>query len=133
MHKFNIPNETPILPYVWDMKRKQRIDMSKVYIWKARLNIHGIKQHYELNYWDNFAPVVTWTSIRLILILSIIMGWHTKKIDFVLAYNQDPVECKLFMNISKRFDVDGNPSSHELQIISNLYGGNRLIGHGMNF
>ena len=123
VHKLNFPNKTAVLSYVWAMKHKQQIAMHKVYKWKSLLNIHGIKQQYGLNYWENYAPLVTWTDIKLILILFIMTGWHTKKIDFLLDYPQAPVKYELFMKIPKIFDVERNPSSHSLQIFSNLYRG----------
>ena len=65
---------------------KENIKMQKVYKWKARLNIHGGKQVYGVNYTDTFSPVVTWITVRLILILSIIYKGRTRQVDFVLAF-----------------------------------------------
>jgi hypothetical protein len=70
------------------MKRKRKIATREVYKWKARLNIDGSKQVKGLNYWEP----ASWPTIRLILIMSIIKGWHTKQIDYVLAYTQADVE-----------------------------------------
>ena len=46
----NIPERMKVLPLVWEMKRKRRIDMRKVYKWKSRLNVHGGKQEFGVNY-----------------------------------------------------------------------------------
>jgi hypothetical protein len=40
-----------------------------VYKWKARLNLHGGKQEYGLNFWETYSPVVTWATVRMMLIL----------------------------------------------------------------
>jgi hypothetical protein len=40
--KDTIPLGTKVLPAVWAMKRKRRIDTREIYKWKARLNIDGI-------------------------------------------------------------------------------------------
>jgi hypothetical protein len=37
----DIPGGMPVLPSVWSMKRKRRIDTREVYKWKARLTVHG--------------------------------------------------------------------------------------------
>ena len=92
VHKSNIPKWTPILSYVYAMKRKRRISTCKVYKWSERMNIHDGKQQYGVNYWLTYATVVTWTETWLILILSIMMGWHTNQIDLLLAYPQDPID-----------------------------------------
>lgn len=72
-----VPKDVKILPAVWSMKRKRDIKTRKVYKWKARLNVHGGKQEYAVNYFETYAPVVTWYTVRLLLILSILLGWHT--------------------------------------------------------
>ena len=79
VHRSTIPKGTTVLPGVWSMKRKRDIKTREIKKWKARLNIHGGKQVKGETYWDTFAPVVTWISIRLILILSLIHGWHTRQ------------------------------------------------------
>jgi hypothetical protein len=85
-----VPKGTTILPSVWSMKRKRDIKTQQVYKHKARLNVHGGKQVYGENYFETFTPVVTWFSIRLLLVLSILNKWHTRQVDFVLAYTLHP-------------------------------------------
>jgi hypothetical protein len=72
MLKSQIPPGTPILPAVWAFRRKRRIDTQEVYKWKARLNIHGGKQEKDVNYWEMYAPVVGWPTIRLFLIMMVL-------------------------------------------------------------
>lgn len=57
---------------VWSLKRKGGIKTWEVYKWKARLNVYGGRQEKGINYWETFAPVVTWVTIKLWLILTII-------------------------------------------------------------
>jgi hypothetical protein len=58
----DLPEDTPVLDPVWNMKRKRRLKTNKVYKHKARLNIHGGQQEYGVNYWETYAPVVTWAA-----------------------------------------------------------------------
>jgi Reverse transcriptase (RNA-dependent DNA polymerase) len=105
------------------MKRKRRLKTNEVYKRKARLNIHGGQQELGVNYWETYAPVLTWPAIRLLLALSIICGWKSKQIDFVLAYPQAPVECELYMKIPEGFTIEGvTNKTHALKILKNLYG-----------
>ena len=73
------------------MKYKRLIVVRKVYKWNDCLKIHGKKQQYGVKYWDNNDPVVNYNAIQLVLILSIMIGWHTNKIYFVLDYPQASV------------------------------------------
>jgi Reverse transcriptase (RNA-dependent DNA polymerase) len=118
-----IPKNMPILDSVWSMKQKRQLKTNKVYKHKARLNIHGGQQQHGVNYWETFAPVVTWAAIRLLLVLALLHSWFTLQIDFVLAYPQAPVECELFMQIPHGFTIaGGNRKTHALKILRNLYG-----------
>jgi hypothetical protein len=118
----SVPTGTKVLPAVWAMKRKRRIATREVYKWKARLNIDGSKQEEGVNYWETFSPVASWAAIRMVLIITLIHGWTTKQIDFVLAYTQADVECELFMAIPKGFEVDGNTNDYVLKLHKNLFG-----------
>ena len=95
----DVPEGTKVLPSVWAFKQKRRIDTRKVYKHKARLNVHGGHQKHGVNYWETYSPVVTWQSIRQCLILAILNNWHTRQIDFVLAFPQADVECDIYMEL----------------------------------
>ncbi len=77
------------------------------------------RQVKEQDYWDTYAPVATWGSICLILAKAIIQGWHSKQIDFVMAYTQAPVKQDMYMEIPKGFKVEGDETI--LQIHKNIY------------
>jgi hypothetical protein len=121
--KCDVPAGQDILPAVWAFKRKRRIDTRAVYKYKARLNIHGGMQTHGVNYWETYSPVVNWFSIRLALILALLFGWHTRQIDFVLAFPQADVECDLFMQLPRGVIFPGiHRSTHCLKLKKNLYG-----------
>lgn len=118
----SVPNGHKIIPSVWAMRRKRRIDTQEIYKWKARINFHGGRQTKGVDYWDTYAPVATWCSIRLIMNLAARHGWQTRQLDFVLAFPQAPVQTDLYMQLPKGYDVDGSRDSHCLKLINNLYG-----------
>ena len=106
--KSSVPKGETILPAVWAMRRKRRITTGEVYKWKARLNVHGGKQVHGVNYWETYAPVIGWTTIRLYLVLALLNKRATRQIDFVLAYPQADIECDLYMEIPRGFNFNGN-------------------------
>jgi hypothetical protein len=118
-----VPKDVKILDSVWSMKRKRDIKTQQVYKYKARLNVHGGQQEYAVNYFETYAPVVTWPSVRTLLTLSSIHQWHTRQIDFVLAYPQAPVEFDMYMELPKGIETKyGNGRTHVLKLIRNVYG-----------
>ena len=123
MPRSSVPEGVDVLPSVWSMKRKRRIATREIYKWKARLNVHGGCQTKFVNFWETYSPVVTWVSIRTWLVIAQLRGWHTRQIDFVLAYPQADIECEMYMEIPQGFEQkDGGKKTHVLKLLKNLYG-----------
>jgi hypothetical protein len=68
----NVPEDIQIVPSVWSLQCKRDLTTNKVKSHKARLNLHGEKQVYGMNYFETYTPVVTWFAIRLMIIFGII-------------------------------------------------------------
>jgi len=45
-----------------------------------------------IDFFDTFAPVVNWTIVRLMLILSVILGLATKQVDSTAAFLRAPID-----------------------------------------
>ena len=119
-----LPFGTKVLDSIWAMKRKRDIVTQAILKWKARLNLHGGQQEHGVHYWETYAPVVNWFSIRLLLSQAIMHNWHTRQVDFVLAYPQAKPECEMFMKLPKGIDIPGySNKTHALKLLRNLYGG----------
>jgi hypothetical protein len=93
-----VPEDVQILPSVWSMQRKHDLTTNKIKSHKARLNLHGGKQIYGMNYYETYAPVVTWLAIRLMIIFCIIFCWALCQVDFVMAYPQAPIEMDIYLH-----------------------------------
>ena len=118
-----VPEDHETVPSVWAMRRKRDLTTNEVKKYKARLNVHGGKQTYGVNYFETYAPVVTWFAIRLMIVFGIIFGWSLKQIDFVMAYPQAPIECNLYMDLPHGVLVKGgNLKDYALKILQNVYG-----------
>ena len=115
--------KTKILDAVWAMKRKRDILTNAITKWKVRLKVHGGQQEKGVNYEETYSPVAIWTSIRTLLILSVLNKWHTRHVDFVLAFPQAPFEYELFMKFLPGIKIKGvSNRTHCLQLLRNLYG-----------
>ena len=119
-----VPAGTRLLDMVWSMRRKRKIKTQEVYKWKARLNVHGGQQVHGVHYCDTYAPVVTWQTVRFFLILSsLILGWQSRQLDFVMAYPQATAEMPLYMRLSQGYKRDGvTRKTHALKLVCNVYG-----------
>ena len=111
----------------WAMRKKRQIDTRQVYKWKAHINVHGGQQEHGVNFWETYAPVVSWQTLRLVFIHSILKGWHSKQMDFVLAYPHAPAEVPLYMHFPKgyKFKTRISEDTHVLKLTKNIYGQNQ--------
>jgi hypothetical protein len=55
---------------------------------KSRFCIHSDCQIDGVNVFDAYAPVMSWTTIRLLLILSVVLNLATKQVDYMAAFFQ---------------------------------------------
>ena len=121
----SVPKGKIILPAVWQMKRKRDIKTRLVKKYKARMNLDGSRQVKGVHYDKTYAPVTSWKFIRLLLIMIVKCGWHSKQIDYVLAFPQAPVEREIYMSIPKGFELESGYKSteeHVLRVHKNVYG-----------
>jgi len=119
-----VPDGERILDSVWAIRRKMCIGTGEIRKYKARLKAHGGQQVYGVNYWETYAPVVKWTTIRLVMTLIMSNEWKSRQLDFVLAYQQANVEGDIYMRMPHGFKLnDGRDrKSHVLKLIKNIYG-----------
>jgi Reverse transcriptase (RNA-dependent DNA polymerase) len=93
MRSWNVVTQEPwmhVLPSTWAFRCKRYPDGS-IRKLKARFCARGDKQIEGVDYFDTFAPVVNWTTVRLMLVLSIILKLlvATKQVDYTTAFVAD--------------------------------------------
>ncbi len=81
MERRLIPLGTKTIMSIWSFKRKRYPD-GTLNKHKARLCAHGGMQTWGQNYWETYAPVVNWTSVRVLFAVSKIP--ITKKVWTIL-------------------------------------------------
>jgi hypothetical protein len=102
-----LPEGATLLSSVWQMKRKRKPSTGEISKYKARMNVDGSKMIKGLHYEETYAPVVQWATIRFFITMAIINGWHTRQLDFVLAYTQADIKRDLYMKLPPGFTVPG--------------------------
>ena len=118
---------------IWSFKRK-RNPFGEITKYKARLCCHGGQTIKGVHYEETFSPVVAWSTVRLMLTLSEVYGWHARQIDFVLAFPQADVKTDIYMHVPEKFRVEKgklvldenapHPSKQDnvVKLIKNIYG-----------
>jgi hypothetical protein len=111
---------TKTIRAIWSFKRKRRPDGS-IIKHKARLCAHGGMQVHGETYWDTYAPVVNWMSVRIMLTISVLQHLHTRSIDFTLAFPQAKCETEIYMELPVGVNVPEG-GDYVLLLLRNLYG-----------
>jgi hypothetical protein len=118
---------------MWQFKRKRDLRTGDIKKHKARLCLDGSKQTKGVDFWETYAPVATWNSIRVLLIMSLTHRWHNKQLDYVQAFPQAPPETQLYVRLPAGIHLDGGISSstHVMKVLRNVYG-SRQAGRTFN-
>ena len=105
---------------IWSFKRKRRPDGTLIKH-KARICAHGGMQRWGVSFWETYAPVVDWISIRIMLIIAIVHRLDSRSIDFVLAFPQADIDetVPIYMLPPAGFNI---PEGHILKLNKSLYG-----------
>ena len=78
-------------------------------------------KHYDKMY----APSLSWGTIHLFLILTIMHGWKSRQLNFVLAYPHADIPRPTFMELPTGINFPGgvHQNKHCLCLKKNIYGG----------
>ena len=86
------------LPSTWAFHHKHFPDGS-IHKLKACLCVHGDCQTYGVDYFESYAPVMQWTTVRLILILSLVLNWTIVQTDYTNALAQANLPEEVYMEL----------------------------------
>jgi hypothetical protein len=99
-------NNMKVLSGVWALKRKRYPDGS-IRKLKARYCARGFEQVEGIDYFETFAPVVMWLTVRLLLIMSILLKLETTQIDYTAAFVHADIDCLVYVAMPPGFGVPG--------------------------
>lgn len=77
-----------ILKGTWGGFKLKRLPDGTPLKYKERYCCQGDMQTEGINYFDTYAPVVQWSTVRLVLILTLKNGWSTRQVDYTNAFAQ---------------------------------------------
>jgi hypothetical protein len=109
MEAFVVVDREPwmnVVSQVWAFKRKRFPDGS-IRKLKARTCARGFEQIEGVDYFETFAPVVQWMTVRLILIMTILLNLENKQIDYTAAFMQAPLDHDVYVEMPKLFEANG--------------------------
>eukprot|EP00977_Amphora_coffeiformis_P018129 scaffold6199_cov167-Amphora_coffeaeformis.AAC.4 len=112
---------------MWAFRRKRKPN-GEISRYKARLVVRGNLQRASSNYSSNetFAPVVEWSTVRMLFTLGVIQDWKSASIDFRSAFTQGQLPEPIYLELPPGYQK-ANPhlSDSVMKITTSLYGEQR--------
>ena len=91
-----------VLKSTWAFKLK-RLPDGTPYRFKARFCARGDMQKEGVDYFDTYAPVVQWSTVRLLLSTVLTEGWATRQVDYTNAFAQAMLKEEVYIEFPKMF------------------------------
>ena len=85
---------------------------------KARLCVRGDQQVEGIDFFETYAPVVAWSTVRLLLVLMVTLPLASKQVDYTLAFVHADLEDEIYVEMPRLFQKPG----HVLKLKKSLYG-----------
>ena len=113
-----------VLKSTWAFKLKRYPD-GLIKKFKARFYARGDMQLEGIDFFETYAPVVQWTTLRLMLILEFLLGLKSKQGNVTASFLHSDLGKyeKVFVDMPRGFEVKGkNGSMKVLKLFKTLYG-----------
>jgi hypothetical protein len=132
-HISQLHAKAKLLSSIWSYRRK-RLPNGVLLKHKSRLCVNGKEQAFGRDYWETYAPVASWATIRLLMLLSTLLGLKSRQVDYTQAFPQAKLDEPVFMKVPQGWYVNSagdllphddprfNDTSHYFRLKRNLYG-----------
>jgi Reverse transcriptase (RNA-dependent DNA polymerase) len=113
----SVPSGHRVLGGTWVFKRK-RDPTGLITRHRARYCVRGDQQVAGVDYFESYAPVVAWPSVRMMFILAILTGMVLVSVDYTNAFAQATLNETVYVAIPMGFEREG----YVLKLLRSLYG-----------
>jgi len=120
--KIEDDNERKVLKGTWAFKIKRLPDGTALK-YKSRFCCRGDLQTEGVDFFDTFAPVVQWSTIRLLLTLVLSKNWTTRQVDYTNAFAQADLNEQVYLETPRGFLSAGKDKFDKvLHLQKSIYG-----------
>jgi hypothetical protein len=120
MRKQDVPEGANVLPLTWVLRVKRYPD-GRFRKFKARLCVRGDKQVEGVDYFEKYAPVVQWSTVRMMLCLSATQGLKSRQVDFTNAFVQADLKEDIYVKCPEGYGAE-NGEEVVMKLNKSLYG-----------
>ena len=113
----SVPPGKRVLGGTWVFRRKRNPE-GKVIKYKARYCVRGDQQVAGEDYFETYAPVTMWSTVRMCFILALIFSWSSMQVDYTNAFAQAILKELVYIEVPVGFT--GNQANIVLLLIKSL-------------
>jgi len=115
----NLPENINLINGIWRFDTKVNPTDGTVRRFKARFCARGDMQIEGVDYYETSSPVVSYTTLRIVLALACMYGWMILSMDISTAFLNADIDEDVFMTPGKGF---GHKPGHVWKLLKGLYG-----------
>ena len=114
----DVPENRRLVGCVWVFKKKRNG------IYRARLCAQGFSQIPGIDHKDNFSPVITDVTYRIVMVMILLFGWVAEIVDIETAFLYGDLEEEIYMRLPQgMFEYSGEKCEDEcLLLLRGIYG-----------
>lgn len=117
-----LPNGFTALDTKMVLKLKEADAPNKPRRYKARLCGRGFRQTHGIDYFNTYAPVATYVSLRIFVGLMATMDYEMDTIDVTTAFLHSPIKEEIYIKIPHGYPVKTGQEKMVLKLRKCLYG-----------
>lgn len=102
-----LPKEKKVIKTKWIFKTKRNVD-GDITRFKARLVARGYTQRYGVDYEETYAPVVRYTTVRVLMALAVRKKLQIYQMDAVTAFLQGDIDEEIYIEQPEGFRDNTN-------------------------
>ncbi len=110
-----------VLPATWALKESFFLMVNCVNARLASAYVETCMQIEGVDYFETYAPVVQWSTVCTLLVMSIVLSLETRQIDYSNAFCQADIEEEVYVEMPKDFS-DPKGRDMVLKLKKSLYG-----------
>ena len=117
--RMSCPAGRKLVTCKWCFEFKRDVN-GKISRYKARLVARGFSQRPGIDYFETFAPVAKFTTLRILLMLAASADWEIHQMDVKTAFLYGDLEEVIYMELPEGIGIDNKDFVCKLQ--KSLYG-----------